>query len=1295
MPLNHSMIPGRLAVFAIDQETGLPIVRLPMYAEVLVRDLPDDDSPMEDRLNDGIMVALRTDAAENLGEPQPRLRLLELINRQLVRQLAPAPLAVLISSSVEPFVEKVIARVRKSAGGLDLRAIDEAALAALVKSAVFAEGKKAKLELRPIESAPAALWAYPLGVLATDHTGYLSFDLTCVPPLVLNAISQAVEARRRSPSDELELTIGIYPTGPDGPLLDALEQGRISATAIVTRLKLPRPTIPQHVLNLGLPALQNPSLIDWRLSPGSFATNAGSFIGADGCESILPANLALQEFYFYQVVRLSDLTPPLAPVVAEQVRVGIVNEYRLAWFPLGHSLGQILYSLPLAPGESVNLAVIDWTRRDEAQRQERTSVDEQLVHNEHRDRTISETVNAAVREYQHGSTFMGGIAGALGGTTGAVSGGVAGSLGGSTSSSSGTRDVSAGTVQKLSDNITQASAAARELKSTVVVHSVQSEKEAIETRTVVNYNHSHTLTMLYYEVLRHFRIVTELVRRRPAVLVKLRTDWFQGPGAINRILGYRQVLTAALLDTRFADAFDAAERLSRFGGALADLSKPLPTAPAPLPPDPNPPPHFRYFTFEMMTGGFHREVDDHAAHVDVLASLHLEDGTRIELMNIDGGQVLNNFGAFSIIDSNNVFTAIPKGIGAVPWSRIIGLTVAIVVHPMDEDTAKVSLQHIKVTGIDDLGVPGTNIIDQGYQAGHLIITNGNDEHKRAFILPAKRPAPMPPPPPQFPHEAIVDREKSAALIAHLDQHKYHYSRAIVLKQDPFERASELDLIKLSDGSSVLDHVENRPLELIGDYLAYPSSDPAWSSLISQHLDQPVPQPGVAAAMDERLVTLPTRGVFGEAKLGHCNASEEIDNTRFWDWQQSPIPHFAPEIAPTTPVTPQPVQQNLSPTPLPASIVNIVSPPAAPDPMGLAAAMAVLSTPELFRDMSGRAEVAAVLQNLADNAVKIAGGGAGGGKAGAAGSAVAPGGGRKASPGASAIGGARATSNQPSAINRDLHDLSKVLDNAQSSGLMGPQAAQQAFSNAVAGDPQPQMASSTLSDVRLWLDLITFSPPKNVVAALQVRGIEVQPIFDAMGELNTDSYLVRIGKLPTLGGAMMTAEALLEHIRLHFNDFIDTGISSFSPLEPMDDPVWNSSSPVGAVIEIDIEGLDNAAVVVAEHDARHWRFSTVRTPFAQTGSHPVSGTREWGVHSGAYGLIFYTRGADRPTELLETIFSDIATFPGADRLWRSLQEKVSSFINAHGGQSEIVRPYSTRNPWGAVKTLYGLSPSVTV
>src|SRR5690606_6524155 len=125
------------------------------------------------------------------------------------------------------------------------------------------------------------------------------------------------------------------------------------------------------IVNLGPRAMQNPGLVDWRLSPASFAANPHLLIGDDDAETLLPApNLSLYEFHFFQSIRLTDLNNEIPAQFVGKVALGIANDYQLVWFPLGHSLGQILYSLPLAPGESVKLAVIDWTRRDTTARTE-------------------------------------------------------------------------------------------------------------------------------------------------------------------------------------------------------------------------------------------------------------------------------------------------------------------------------------------------------------------------------------------------------------------------------------------------------------------------------------------------------------------------------------------------------------------------------------------------------------------------------------------------------------------------------------------------------------------------------------------------------------------------------------------------------------------------------------------------------------------------------------------------------------------------------------------------------------
>ena len=372
MPLATSISPIRLAIFVVETGVGLPIARLPIFSEIIVRsETADVVVPVDHQLDDDILQALKRDAAENLHTPQPRQRLADIISQEIARQFGPSASDVLAPVGAIDFIATSIARARASLGGATLRSIDSDKLVPALRDAIRQEAAKQRLPLQPPAPPTPTLWAYPLGVLATDHNGYLSYDLSKLPANVLAAVAATIQARHLDPTAALEVTIAVYPTGLGGKYIDAIAQGRVTSESVVARIELTKPQLPDAVRNLGLPAMQSPSLEDWRLSPGSFATNPGSLVGADGCESILPANVALQEFYFYQVVRLMDVVPPVASVNAGQVQLGIVNEYRVSWNPLGHSLGQIIYSMPLAPGESVNLAVIDWTRRDEAQRKER------------------------------------------------------------------------------------------------------------------------------------------------------------------------------------------------------------------------------------------------------------------------------------------------------------------------------------------------------------------------------------------------------------------------------------------------------------------------------------------------------------------------------------------------------------------------------------------------------------------------------------------------------------------------------------------------------------------------------------------------------------------------------------------------------------------------------------------------------------------------------------------------------------------------------------------------------------
>ena len=693
-------------------------------------------------------------------------------------------------------------------------------------------------------------WAHPLGVLATDHVGYLSFDLTRLPPDVADALALALEMRRRDPNTPTHTSIWIYPMAREESRIDALAQIRFAHDAIVVKVELDmeldsdlcQPKMCESIKNLGFMTMQNPDLTDWRLSPGSFATNPGALIGADGCEMVVPSNIALHEFNFHQVIGVSaaDVELPIDDAdAAAKVRPGFVNEYRLSFIPIGHALGQILYSFPLAPGESVNFAVIDWTRRDSALRNEASKLNESLVHELRRDRIISETVRASIDEWQHGGSLMAGLGASLGGAMGGggmgLAAGASAALGGAYSTTSGSRDIAADTVQKLSDNVSQAATSSRELHSTVVVQSSQAEHEAIETRTVVNYNHSHALTILYYEVLRHFRVVTEFVRRRPALLTNIhggiahrfapsrgrhwnyKIDW-------PTIYENRKLLEAALLDDRYREGFDIAER-RRHRDFVAEVVGP-PPAPTPAP---NPPlaagPELRYFVVEMKTGGWF--ADDRSKDVKVNVTLFPKN------IRLDGGGGggedawrVSPPGAFTLADAYNSFVGHLPMRNTIRWGDIDMIQILVWQSGTD-----VSFQHIKVTAIDVDG-HALELVDKHYEFGHLTLTNDFN-----IDLPTFRPQP-PPPPPGRSAESIEEEAKFLEFNEHLLNHRAHYERALRLGSTPAQRAFELASLGVGGDASLLEKVDNRPLEVLGDYVAYPCIDPVWSERIMAKAKKP-------------------------------------------------------------------------------------------------------------------------------------------------------------------------------------------------------------------------------------------------------------------------------------------------------------------------------------------------------------------------------------------------------------------------------------------------------------------------
>jgi GH24 family phage-related lysozyme (muramidase)/uncharacterized protein YycO len=227
----------------------------------------------------------------------------------------------------------------------------------------------------------------------------------------------------------------------------------------------------------------------------------------------------------------------------------------------------------------------------------------------------------------------------------------------------------------------------------------------------------------------------------------------------------------------------------------------------------------------------------------------------------------------------------------------------------------------------------------------------------------------------------------------------------------------------------------------------------------------------------------------------------------------------------------------------------------------------------------------------------------------------------------------------------------------------------------------------------WETLISFRPPTAIQSAVNAKGVNwhVHRLEDANGDINLDYYPVTITRLPSISGRTVTADELLSHIRLNFNSFVDTNVSEFAPYDGSEAGVWQSPAPLGSVVHIDMKSaegwlnLDDGSVVVAEFAPDHWIFATIWTVL--DAAHPVSGNRKFGVATDESGnMLFYTRGADRATGLLDVAAMSVV-FASAHNLWLSLQQGVANFVNSNGGAASIGTATSIRTPWPTVQSSY--------
>ncbi|RPE37170.1 hypothetical protein [Kitasatospora cineracea] len=252
---------------------------------------------------------------------------------------------------------------------------------------------------------------------------------------------------------------------------------------------------------------------------------------------------------------------------------GMVVTTEQSWSAQGVTLGRLLHSLALAPGESTKVAVVDWQNTTKATGTEKTTEADTLSSTTDQNRSISEVANAIAREEQYGDSSAAqrsksssgggsiGLAAFFGGIGANWSASENSAFSTAVSRSTGVKTVADEASQRISARTQQLATAARSRNMTVVRETSQSEKDQVMTRVVTNYNHMHAMSVQYYEVVQVYSVTTKPTKLERCLFIPLQELTF----TYSSLQRYKEVLASVApgdwaAKIRAANPFDTTVR---------------------------------------------------------------------------------------------------------------------------------------------------------------------------------------------------------------------------------------------------------------------------------------------------------------------------------------------------------------------------------------------------------------------------------------------------------------------------------------------------------------------------------------------------------------------------------------------------------------------------------------------------------------------------------------------------------------------------------------------------------------
>lgn len=691
--------------------------------------------------------------------------------------------------------------------------------------------------------------------------------------------------------------------------------------------------------------------------------------------------------------------------------LGYLCGHRQQWINLGTHLGEVVHSISLAPGESRNIAFVNWQRRQRTARTERTRVDEALSASFVLNRALEEITSAVAREHQAGGSSTqantaatavsvvgalaigAGVGAAIGtavapgvgtavgaalgaGVSGALAAGVVSSgaqaLGTIESDTSGQRTIVADVQQRISLSTSQHASSVRSLWSTSVVEDTQAEQVEATTSNITNYNHMHALNLQYYEVLQHYLARIELEKIEPLLFL---------PFTCFDFTQFRFV----------RDYWDTVRLHLGDEGLVAQGDSYFVTERAPEAPDlvPVPPP------IDLRNGRL-RDVRlqlSFTYNKAITIKLAIKSGSRLiqgrdETQPTAGDVRFRTFSFPGTIEAGNE------------------VKVIVSVDRKDGGLVKLGLRALEATAendekrfqLDDTPVGSVTVANAVRKKDYTVVWNIPDLEPRGAALEEAKNA----------KERAKARATNEArqlafdtLTANMARFEERLQRLVLRRRHFFTRVI-LDAMEPEEIRQLLESVELRedgagaqsvPLGRIADTTPLGlthgafvlklrrldaaaaaavaraagvdlQKSPQLSALLS-HADtlsrhfESAQQDGPLARADH--VYVPTSGLFAEAILGRANSAEYLDLERYFNWQDAPIPHQPPPIAAVS--TDSRFQQGNVSVNVPEGNLQVINPVTLPDSTGLQSALGAVQNGGLFRDMSKTAELAGVIANL--------------------------------------------------------------------------------------------------------------------------------------------------------------------------------------------------------------------------------------------------------------------------------------------------------------------------------------------